>query len=447
MPEQDCELLRGAVNALDEAFNVYRAERSASGDVLALWLEEINAAGAAWLGAEPERLVGRELADLSPESMDIGLWGMTAGVVGGQETRRFRVDTRAFRGGGAVFEVAACPYGADRVVLTFRDVSEVVHGERLLAAAYEDAAAVRATLQTALDATTDGFAVYEVVLDEQLQPVGLRLVLMNAAGAAPLSVDPDDLIGQDLRDIFPTVRDSDLWETVCRAVVGQASLTTRLHAHDPSGRWTSSWDNTVAPVGMERVVITWRDVTEDERRRRDLSRAHDKARHAATHDPLTGLANRALLVEQLREAFAAGRDERIAVVYLDLDGFKEINDEFGHGTGDQVLREVASRLERVVRGHDTVARLGGDEFVLLIRGLPAEWDQAGFLERVQRAVEAPVALPGGERSPGVSLGMVSCPPEPGDLDHVLRLADERMYAHKLERRRTIPTAQQHPTEP
>jgi diguanylate cyclase (GGDEF)-like protein len=183
------------------------------------------------------------------------------------------------------------------------------------------------------------------------------------------------------------------------------------------------------------VVITWRDVSDEVRRERELEQAHDNAYYAATHDTLTGLANRALLLESLAEAlWSSADDERVGVVFVDLDGFKRVNDHFGHATGDELLQAVGARLMRIVRQGDTVARIGGDEFVLVLRRLPPDWDDKGFIERAQTAMEEPLLLAACTLQPRASYGLVVSPPAPRDLDRLLRLADHEMYQRKQARR-------------
>lgn len=332
--------------------------------------------------------------------------------------------------------------GVERVVVATRDVTELAAGERLLTAAYEMTAEVRATLQTALDATSDAFAVYDVERGDEGGISDLRLVLINLAGAQSLvSGDPDELVGQDLRAFYPEAVDTGLWDAVCTAMERQVTTTFRLMGGSPTpapGRLpatTSAWDNRIAPVGEERVVITWRDVSEEVRRERELEQAHDKAYYAATHDTLTGLANRALLLEELAEAlWSSADDERVGVVFVDLDGFKGVNDRFGHATGDELLQAVGARLMRIVRQGDTVARIGGDEFVLVLRRLPPDWDGKGFIERAQTAMEEPLLFAACTLQPQASYGLVVSPPAPRDLDRLLRLADHEMYQRKQARK-------------
>src|SRR5690606_2685416 len=118
----------------------------------------------------------------------------------------------------------------------------------------------------------------------------------------------------------------------------------------------------------------------------------ERLRHSAHHDPLTGLANRVLFEARFTRMLArSARDDRPwAVLFIDLDGFKAINDEKGHAVGDAVLREVADRLQQVCREQDIVARLGGDEFLIASAGVPLA--EAGALaERVRAAVSAPLS--------------------------------------------------------
>lgn len=437
------EVLRGALDALPSVFAVVRAERDDSGAVVGLRLEEINAFGAAWLRGEPAQLLGRELGEIDPRLVDLGIWGLIAGAAGGKGTRRRRLDLPDAPAPGA-YELTLTPYGPDGVIVDARDVSETARAERLLTAAYEDAAHVRATLQTALDATTDAFAVYDVEHDEELRPASLRLVMINAAGAAPLG-SPDELAGRDLRDFYPKAIDTGLWQAVLDALASQVTRTFRVHEHHPDGTWAGSWENRITPVSAEQAVITWRDVSDDECRERSLAEAHELAQHAATHDPLTGLANRALLTEQLAQALTSRDSHWIAVVYLDLDSFKTINDTHGHATGDLVLRAIAERLTRATRSDDTVTRLGGDEFCVVMRTNADQWDEERLVRRIQDAVEQPLHLDGLELHPRTSIGAAVCPPEPADADHLLRTADARMYADKTARHTPAPRDPAGPT--
>ncbi len=164
-------------------------------------------------------------------------------------------------------------------------------------------------------------------------------------------------------------------------------------------------------------------------------RLQEELAHRALHDQLTGLANRKLLQERLEAALAgAQRDGRpLSVVFIDLDGFKPINDALGHRIGDDVLIEVADRLRRVARASDPVARYGGDEFVVVCENADAE--AAGVLaERFRVEVGQPLASVPPKHAVAASIGVVTWRPADGsvapDADHLIRLADEAMYDAK-----------------
>ena len=156
--------------------------------------------------------------------------------------------------------------------------------------------------------------------------------------------------------------------------------------------------------------------------------------HRAHHDDLTGLGNRALFFDRLEHALALARRESTdtALLYLDLDGFKAVNDELGHGAGDELLRTIAVRLRAQVRAADTVARIGGDEFVLILEATAGE-EARTVAGQVRGALEAPVDLPGGQVVPRASVGLAVTRAGRADADGLLNDADQDMYRAKVDR--------------
>jgi diguanylate cyclase (GGDEF)-like protein len=152
----------------------------------------------------------------------------------------------------------------------------------------------------------------------------------------------------------------------------------------------------------------------------------------ALHDELTGLPNRRLFADRLAASIehVDRMRGRLALVILDLNGFKAINDSMGHQAGDQVLREVASHLRKAVRETDTLARLGGDEFIIVASDLEADRTLTEFVETVQSALEEPVQVEGESMVVSASLGMAVYPDDADDSIKLLRVADQRMYALK-----------------
>ncbi len=162
-----------------------------------------------------------------------------------------------------------------------------------------------------------------------------------------------------------------------------------------------------------------------------VTRLKEDMRHRATHDALTGLANRALLRERLRKVVDAAETGGVpaAIVFLDLDDFKSVNDTLGHPAGDQLLVAVAQRLQSCCRPHDTIARLGGDEFAILLEHLSTSGDAIMVVERIVHALKQPYELSGQQVTSHASVGIAFVQPgyEPAEL---MRHADVAMYSAK-----------------
>ena len=422
------------VDATIDGLAVYRARRDAQGAVTGLVLTFINAAGARGFAGDPTTLVGRDLADFLPRSRTNGLWeALVAALETGQPVS-VRLDGSGESWAG-VTESIQVRLDADTVVSSWRDVTETVQQQELLARAYEETASARAALQAALDATTDSFAVYGLVRDDAGAVARIVVRLANTAAAEPLGFSPQDLVGHDLLEAFPDLKSCGLWEAIVDSADSGEGRRHRAHIQDENGEWRASFDNTIAPVGEDEVVVTWRDVTRDEQGRRHLEQTRSQAEHAATHDHLTGLPNRALLENRLREALDAPGDGLVGVVFCDLDEFKAVNDTYGHHAGDLVLTAVAQRLHLLTRHGETAARLSGDEFVLLLRDLPSGWRPEDFLRRADRAVRRPVDVGPAVVTPSASLGVVLVDPH-GDARSpkaLLEEADRAMYEVKRRR--------------
>jgi diguanylate cyclase (GGDEF)-like protein len=153
----------------------------------------------------------------------------------------------------------------------------------------------------------------------------------------------------------------------------------------------------------------------------------------AYHDELTGLPNRELFYDRLGLAIAHGHRQasHLAVLFLDLDDFKDVNDSHGHGTGDRVLVEVAARIRAAVRAEDTVARLGGDEFVVLLAEVGGAGDAGRVAAKVLDALRPPLRVDGHEVSIAASVGVSVYPGDGTSPDELVRSADAAMYREKL----------------
>jgi diguanylate cyclase (GGDEF)-like protein len=158
----------------------------------------------------------------------------------------------------------------------------------------------------------------------------------------------------------------------------------------------------------------------------------DEMTHQALHDQLTGLANRLQFTDQLREAIERAREEirPVTLLYLDLDGFKPVNDEFGHDVGDQLLAAVAKRMVACTRSEDTVARLGGDEFAVLIDSQTASGEAEEVSNRLADALTRPFMIDGHQLQIGASIGRAVFPIDADTPDGLLRCADAAMFRVK-----------------
>ncbi|MDR3415982.1 MAG: diguanylate cyclase [Nevskia sp.] len=164
----------------------------------------------------------------------------------------------------------------------------------------------------------------------------------------------------------------------------------------------------------------------------ERKRLYAQLRHLAQHDSLTGLPNRVLL--QIRLEGALGRirraQGRMALLYLDLNGFKQVNDSLGHAAGDWLLQEVARRLQACVRRADTVARIGGDEFLVVLEDLESAEQASRVAEKIRNAVASPVLVDGRSLHVVPSIGIALCPDHGDQAEQLLRYADQAMFAAK-----------------
>jgi diguanylate cyclase (GGDEF)-like protein/PAS domain S-box-containing protein len=243
-----------------------------------------------------------------------------------------------------------------------------------------------------------------------------------------LGYRPEEIVGRRYLDlVHPEDRDALIGFVTDLIARPYASGRVTCRLRTRQGRWVpveSSCRNLLHDPMIGGVVVNSRDVSE----RRDLERALE---HRAFHDELTGLANRALLLDRLHHASARSdrSGTRFAVLYIDLDGFKPINDSFGHPTGDAVLVAAAQRLRSVMRSEDTVARLGGDEFAALLEHEEVTAHASGVAKRLLASLSEPIEADGRRVSITASIGIALAEGGQQPLD-LLRNADIAMYRAK-----------------
>lgn len=209
----------------------------------------------------------------------------------------------------------------------------------------------------------------------------------------------------------------------------------RVRAGENQWKWVLSRGMTVsrsADGQPERIIGTITDISE-------RKAIEERIQHMAQHDALTDLPNRALFSDRLQLALANAnrRQERLSLVFLDLDHFKPVNDHYGHAVGDQLLQQVARRLQETVRTSDTVGRIGGDEFVILMPELQEISDAHGLAEKIRKALDQPFMIDGHQLNISCSLGIAIYPEHGKDEISLAKSADSAMYRAKESGRNSV----------
>jgi diguanylate cyclase (GGDEF)-like protein/PAS domain S-box-containing protein len=294
------------------------------------------------------------------------------------------------------------------------------------------------TTMTALAASPD---VFETFFDQAQVGLALadltgRYVRVNSTYAELVGRAPEDLIGVAFSTLLhPDDRPEEESRVSLLLHGREHGLQSEQRYLGPDGRvrWVLHGITVVpGPDGRPAwFAVSAQDITERRRSEQALRDLSDELAERAVRDPLTGLANRSLLEERLRAVLA--RDARTGdtsgILYLDLDGFKAVNDDHGHQIGDAVLRAVAGRLGSAVRPSDTLARIGGDEFVVLVEGATPEGVEA-LAGRLRAALTEPIALDNLNLNVGVSVGMAMSQAGTSEPGALLARADRGMYAEK-----------------
>lgn len=268
---------------------------------------------------------------------------------------------------------------------------------------------------------------------------GDRILFTNPAGARLVGVpEPGQLVGRSVLE-FVHPDDRERMEARLREVAEQEEPLT-----------SSEWRVLRAdgrPVTVETVAsrIVWQGRPALQVCARDISErkaAQERIEHLALHDHLTGVANRAQFERELERSCARARraGTSVAVIFLDLDRFKEVNDRLGHAAGDELLRAVADRLVANVREGDLVARLGGDEFAVVAPDQPPGEGYGPITQRLARLFEVPFTVAGQELAVGASIGVAVFPRHTDRPERLLALADRAMYRGKEASRQRQGTA-------
>ncbi|MCX7962274.1 MAG: PAS domain S-box protein [Burkholderiales bacterium] len=366
-----------------------------------------------------EDLLGRDFRELTVEPLRARDWTVFQRVFAGEAV--FDHETRHVRRDGTRVDLAfnAVPLrdAAGAIVGATGTAHDVTREKQAQAALHESVEKLRLAVEVA------GLVYWEWDRDRDRLHWGSEPLVPGGqdGGRAARWSDYCALVHPDDRARF--------LEQVASAWQGTQTCAAeyRVVGRDGRVRWIATRGKAIADAAgrPRRMIGVSQDVTE-------RKREEERARYLAYHDTLTGLPNRRLLEDRLRQALyvAERRGEAVAVMMLDLDRFKQVNDSLGHRAGDAVLVEAARRLGGCVRRADTLARHGGDEFAIVLAGGRAAEDARVVAEKILRAFEAPFVVGGGEFAIGTSIGVSLFPGEATDAEGLLRNADVAMYRAK-----------------
>jgi diguanylate cyclase (GGDEF)-like protein/PAS domain S-box-containing protein len=408
----------------------------------------VNAAGVRMIGARAAgEIVGRPLADLfHPDYRDLVEAGLAEVAEEGAVPMKFvRLDGRTIE-----VEIAAMPFGAaaDAFMLDARDISERVRTaetlrdreqrlrrahdelemrveERTRELTQEIAERKRAEEKLRLAATvieTTNEAV--LVADE-----AFRVTAVNPAFTAITGWTGEEIMGRQPPFMEALRRHEEMWQAMRQALAGSRHWEGEFWDVRRGGQAYAVRLSVSAIRGedgrVRQYALLVGDITE-----RKLAEEH--IHRLANYDTLTELPNRTLFLDRLGQGVAACRraGRRLGLMFIDLDGFKQVNDTLGHAAGDLLLREAASRLKRCVRDCDTVARLGGDEFTVVLPGIGGAADVAAAAQRVLDALTRPFLLEGQEARVSGSVGIALFPDDATGMEELLTKADTAMYRAK-----------------
>ncbi len=367
--------------------------------------------------AYPEQVVGKTDADMP--------WRTLVDVLHGHDTEVLSTGVPKMN-----FEVDVVIDGQHRTTVTsklpFTDNDGRVIG--VLGSYTDITERKRADLALRLQSRALDASVNAILITAP-SPAGNLIEYVNPAFMRITGYDPAEVIGHDCRVLQRDDREQEGVALIRQALAAdrEVSAVVRNYRKDGALFWNQLF---IAPVPNAEGVITHHigvinDVT-------DLIRYQEQLEYQANYDSLTRLPNRNLLRDRLQHALIVAQRQHkgVAVVFMDLDGFKIVNDTLGHSVGDRLLSTVAERLARSTRTSDTVARHGGDEFVVVMTDTVDEQSLIAWMERVRTSISEPVWVDGNELYVGCSMGASLYPQDGDDAETLMKKADLAMYRAK-----------------
>jgi diguanylate cyclase (GGDEF)-like protein/PAS domain S-box-containing protein len=377
----------------------------ASGEII-----NANDAAASYYGYPLARLIGMLTSDLNISAPEYLARERMLAL--SEERNYFIFRHRLASGEIRDVEVHSTPITHDGQTLLF----SIVHDITARKQAEQEAAALIQRNKILMDNAIDGIH----ILDEQG-----NLIEANHAFYRMLDYTPEQARHLNITDWEAKLTPDELSATILHLLSSHAVFETVNRRRDGS-----IIDVEASAVGIELdgkrcIYVASRDITE-------RKKAENEIKHLAFYDPLTGLANRRLMTDRMEQALLHARrySELVVVCMIDLDGFKHVNDQMGHKAGDQLLIEVASRLQECLRQSDTASRFGGDEFAIILGGFKKISECEQLLDRIIISLAVPYAVMGEIAHVTASIGATIFPNDGGTADLLLRHADQAMYEAK-----------------
>ncbi|MFL6659027.1 MAG: EAL domain-containing protein [Massilia sp.] len=362
-------------------------------------------------------MVGKTLLDFSPPTQPSGESSMSADASQSAQTfiegnRRFEWQYRLPDGTAFWAEVLLTSVTLDHEYLSYAVVRDVSTRK-----------SIETTLQMAaqvFETSRDAIA----IIDAEH-----RVLTVNKAFSDITGYAMGDIIGAPLPQMSTGEHEPGFYEKIWNYVVANDHWEGEVWSLRHDGEEYPAWVALTAIRNSAGEIVNFVAVLSDIT---DRKRVEEHTRHLAEHDFLTDLPNRVLFLDRLHQALAVARRKRskLALMFVDLDRFKGINDGFGHHVGDAVLKEVAARLIHCVRGADTVSRQGGDEFVVMLPDIGGVDQAAHVADSIMRAIAQPVQHDGHTVSLSVSIGISFYPADGEEIDTLLKHADVAMYHAK-----------------
>ena len=401
--------------------------RDASGALGDLLVSDANLAACAAVHLERTEILGRSIRESLPDQVVVDLLAAASDILGNGTERRERAYVLTPPSGVPQRYDVRLVRLADGVGITWRNVTDQFQ-------AHEDLARSEARFRLLAENASD----FVYFADGQGRASWVAPTVTRSLGWSVAEIEGSvvaDLVHPDDWDVVVALREAGAAGAELVALKPGAAhpVLARLRQKDGRYRWMSVTATRVREEGSDHdsVVVGMRDV--------DQLVATQELAERARKDDLTGLVNRPSLLERMERLIAECRrsTDQHAVLYCDVDNFKEINDTYGHAVGDDVLRAIAARIKRSVRENDMVARLGGDEFVVVLQGVRGPSDAESVAAKIRAAMSEALMVDGIDLSRSFSIGVAMVRPDSTPA-RVLRDADAALYeAKELGRDRTV----------